>query len=291
MPAAAPDRRRAPRGRRPALRALWSGALVLALAVGVPALERTGLVDGAGVAAAGPRRFPTPGHESTGSPLGHPEPVAVPSASWSAGARGTDGEPARWDPCRPVHYVVNPEGAPPGGEAVLAAALERVSRATGLRFVRDGTTDETDRAQPYDPQRWGDRWAPALLRWNVPVEAAEDATQGHGESRRSAGEQGTGGVVLGRGGPVLARTSSGRAVIVSGSAGVTASALGDFGDPAVRRRVQAVWLHELAHMVGLGHVEDPAQLMNPEFTGVAGFAAGDLTGLAALGGGPCLGEV
>ncbi|WP_432496251.1 peptidase [Kineococcus auxinigenes] len=286
MPAARQDRR-APRGRRPALRALWSGALVLALAVGVPALERTGLAEGAGVAAAGPRRFPTPGHESTGSPLGHPEPVAAPSASWSAGERGADGEPARWDPCRPVHYVVNPAGAPPGGEAVLAAALERVSRATGLRFVPDGTTDETNRATPYDPQRWGDRWAPALLRWDVPAEAAG----GHGAGGSGAGEQGAGGVVLGRGGPVLARTSSGRAVIVSGSAGVTASALGDLADPAVRRRVQAVWLHELAHMVGLGHVEDATQLMNPEFTGVAGFAAGDLTGLAALGGGPCLGEV
>ncbi|MCI2237948.1 hypothetical protein MO973_37820 [Paenibacillus sp. TRM 82003] len=223
MPAAQ-DRRRVPRGRRPALRALWSGALVLALAVGVPALERTGLVDGTGVASAEPRHYPTPGFESAGAPLGRPDPVASPSASWSAEERGADGEPARWDPCRPVHHVVNPAGMPPGGEEVLASALERVSRATGLRFVLDGTTDETDRATPYDPQRWGDRWAPALLRWDLSEE-------------------------------------------------------------------RAVWLHELAHTVGLGHVEDAEQLMNPELTEVAGFAAGDLTGLAALGTGPCLGEV
>ncbi|WP_337062785.1 hypothetical protein [Kineococcus sp. G2] len=286
MLAARQDRRRARRGHRPARRALWSAALVLAMAVGVPALERTGLTDGAGVASAEPRRYPTPGFESGGAPLGAPEPVAVPSASWSAQERGADGEPARWDPCRPVHYVVNPAGMPPGGQEVLDSALERVSRATGLRFVFDGTTDETDRATPYDPHRWGDRWAPALLRWNLPEERGEGHGEGHG-----AGEQGAGGVVLGRGGPVMARTSSGRAVVVSGTAGVTASALGDLGDPEVRLRVRAVWLHELAHMVGLGHVEDAAQLMNPQFTGVPGFAAGDLTGLAALGTGPCLGEV
>ncbi len=53
--------------------------------------------------------------------------------------------------------------------------------------------------------------------------------------------------------------------------------------------VEPVRLHEFAHLVGLAHVEDPGQLVNPSTSGPVEHAAGDLTGLAALGTGPCLG--
>lgn len=47
-------------------------------------------------------------------------------------------------------------------------------------------------------------------------------------------------------------------------------------------------LHELGHLVGLDHVNDPTQLMYPETSGeMTDFAAGDLTGLAELGRGAC----
>ena len=55
---------------------------------------------------------------------------------------------------------------------------------------------------------------------------------------------------------------------------------------------RAIVLHELGHLVGLTHVDDPDQLMYPEARGeVADFAAGDLTGLAALGRGACVPEL
>lgn len=50
-------------------------------------------------------------------------------------------------------------------------------------------------------------------------------------------------------------------------------------------------MHELANVVGLDHVDDPTQLMNPEGTNVTEFAAGDLAGLARLGGGQCVPEL
>ena len=51
--------------------------------------------------------------------------------------------------------------------------------------------------------------------------------------------------------------------------------------------VRAVIAHELGHLVGLDHVDDPTQLMYPS-TGLAtSFADGDLTGLARLGQGEC----
>lgn len=47
-------------------------------------------------------------------------------------------------------------------------------------------------------------------------------------------------------------------------------------------------LDSLAHLVGLGHVNDEKQIMFPRVTGpIGGYQAGDLTGLAKLGVGRC----
>ena len=52
--------------------------------------------------------------------------------------------------------------------------------------------------------------------------------------------------------------------------------------------IVATILHELGHLVGLDHVDDETQIMNPYVVpGVDPFADGDLAGLAALGRGDC----
>ncbi|HEU5035156.1 MAG TPA: matrixin family metalloprotease [Mycobacteriales bacterium] len=55
-----------------------------------------------------------------------------------------------------------------------------------------------------------------------------------------------------------------------------------------RNQVRAVILHELGHLVGLGHVPDRGAIMYPEsLPGVWQFSAGDLRGLAAAGRDDC----
>ena len=253
-----------------------SVGLVALLLVGFAAAERTGVL-GDVTSTAGPvlaGGVPA-GQEEEGRALGTPEAVTVRSDRW-APLDSRLGQPVRWDPCRPVHFVVNPDGMPAGGRPVLDAAIARVARATGLRFVDDGATTETDRTAPVDAGRYGRRWAPVLVRWNLPAE--------HG-----TGEDGVEGDVVGRAGPFAVSTPTGGQVYVSGTVGLTTD--GAALDPTTTwgaAAMEAVWLHEWAHLVGLGHVEDPTQLMNPSVSGVLDYAAGDLTGLAEMGSGPCV---
>jgi predicted Zn-dependent protease len=53
-------------------------------------------------------------------------------------------------------------------------------------------------------------------------------------------------------------------------------------------RARAVLLHELGHLLGLNHVQDRNELMDPVLSGLTGYGPGDRAGLARLGHGPCI---
>jgi len=219
---------------------------------------------------------PSPGHEASRQPLGHPPPVPAgggPHAFLDLQADGVT--PVSYDPCRPVHYVIHADGEPAGGEAVIRAAVARVSEVTGLTFVYDGGTDEAstlDRAI-FQPERYGDRWAPVLFSWE------SDVANPH-----LAGE------IVGEGGSTAVSIGGGPEVFVTGTVSLDA---GQFPQILHRRNgtaiARAIVMHELGHLVGLDHVDDDRELMYPTSQGdVLDFAAGDLTGLAALGTGYCV---
>src|SRR3712207_1135620 len=77
------------------------------------------------------------------------------------------GSTPRYNACEPNHYVVNPANAPENGVDDVHRAFELTAQASGLRFVYDGETDEipADERPSYQPDRYGDRWAPLLIGW------------------------------------------------------------------------------------------------------------------------------
>jgi hypothetical protein len=249
-------------------------SLAIAVSVGVLVIRNGQPPEPPGAfGASRPADTPTPGFEEADGPLGVVLPPPA-NSSYRFSAMQEDGNtPVTYDPCRPVHYVTRPDGGPAGGDALIGAAVAQVSAATGLRFVNDGHTTESpsgDRAS-FQPDRYGDRWAPVLILWETASEQPDfgvDVTGLGGSTRVGGGDH--------------------PASYVTGMIQLDASKLGAaLSQPDGRQRVQNVILHELGHLVGLAHVNDPQQLMYPRGGTVNGFGPGDLTGLARLGAGAC----
>jgi hypothetical protein len=176
-----------------------------------------------------------------------------------------------------VHYVIRPDNAPVGGEDAVHAAFARLSEVTGLRFRHDGGSDETTTLDRpiFQPERYGDRWAPVLVAWET-------------EERNPA----LAGDTVGQAGSVAVSLGDGPRVFVTGTVSLDAARMPEI--LAMRggaETARGIVLHELGHLVGLAHVEDGEQLMYPQARReVSDFAPGDLTGLAVLGAAPCVPE-
>jgi hypothetical protein len=144
--------------------------------------------------------IPPRGVEAADSPLGQPPAVAESDAYELYETPPGSAQPfLAYDPCRPIHYVVRPDNAPPGSDTIIQEAIAEVSAASGLQNV---------------------------LTY-----------------------------------------------------------------PDGRELVRAVIIHELGHVLGLAHVDDPEQLMYAGANDVTSLADGDRAGLALLGTGPCVPEL
>lgn len=188
--------------------------------------------------------------------------------------RRPDGGPVGYDPCRPVRYVVNPAGMPAEGAQLVREAVASVSAATGLVFVDEGVTTEPlgERREAHQPARYGDRWAPVLIAWG-------DASTYPALAGDVAGVAGS---------VVVAPDGAGSERYVTGEVVLDRQDMTDIlAWPDGYRQARAVVVHELGHLVGLGHVEETTSLMHERGTGHVELAAGDRQGLAAVGQGPC----
>jgi hypothetical protein len=216
---------------------------------------------------------PPPGLEESNAPLGAASPPAPASDSYRFLAVNGDGSPVGYSPCRPLHYVVNEELAPAGSQQLITGAIATISAATGIQFIYDGTTGEQPSPQrpPYQPDAYGERWAPLLIAWTTP----EVAPQLKGK-------------VIGTGGSTHFSYGDGPKTFVTGGLDLDAPQIADeLLDPDGHLYANAVILHELSHVMGLDHVDDPTQLMYPEIGTPEGLSAGDLNGLFELSKAQC----
>ena len=184
--------------------------------------------------------------------------------------RGEDGAPVRWNPCEPIHYVVNASLAPPGSITDVHEAVRRISLATGIVFDYDGMTDEqaSIRRNAYLPERYGDRWAPVLIAWSDP----DDSDIPFRRENLVASGVAT---------PLLPNSSPAE-VYVSGWVALNTD---DPNTPGfdLPNEQGPVLLHELGHVMGLGHVEVAGELLQGSGGGVVDLGPGDREGLRRLG--------
>jgi hypothetical protein len=179
------------------------------------------------------------------------------------------GQPVRWNPCEPIHYVIDPGLAPDGSVDDVHEAIAKISTATGIPFVFDGLSTEIPQRdrQPYDPATYGQRWAPVLIAWVTPSQT-DIAFSGNGHDFAAVAR------------PLTAPDDPRQ--FVSGWVAVNEldpnppgwSEPGDQG-PTV--------LHELGHIMGLNHVPSKAELMEASGGLVTDLGPGDREGLALLG--------
>ena len=273
-------RRSARRARRRSTgRPLVALAAVIGLAAGGGLVLRENGWDLAELAR--PRAYVEIDGRAVAVPRPHPSggrvlsPVAATRTGTHAFLHTTEeGTPVGYDPCRVVEYVVRPVGMPQGGQALVQDAVAIVSAASGIAFTSAGLTDEppvVDRAL-IQPERYGEGWAPVLFAWSDALEMPELAGQvaGVGGSAQVPGADGTG-----------TWLAAGRVVLDTGD--ITTLLAGPLG----YEKARAIVVHELSHVLGLDHVDDPNELMHPVTASRTDLGPGDLQGLALLGQAPC----
>ncbi len=228
----------------------------------------------------GPLRPPSSGSRdldvriAPSGPLGHglerPDQVDTGDGAYRFSLVRSDGSPVAYASCRPVQLVVNPDGGPPGGDGLLDEATDEVSEASGLTVEVVGESD----ARPggdRDLVLEGQDPPPSLVTWSDPEESPrlEGAVAGYAGSGWIRRDDET--------------------AYVRGEVTFDAAQIGELVNGGEWDSARGIVVHELAHLLGLGHVDDPTQLMYPESQlNVTTLQDGDRTGLAALGEGPCV---
>ncbi|HET6809441.1 MAG TPA: hypothetical protein VFH50_00355 [Acidimicrobiales bacterium] len=185
---------------------------------------------------------------------------------------GSGGTRARWNPCAAIRWAVNLSDAPANALSDAQQAVAQVSAATGIPFTYAGTTDTAP--NPSGPGGQLPAGIDAVIAWLPPSDFAVNATE------------------AGFGGNWWAPATGPTERIYQGYAIVNGDLASGFLHPGFGPGYSEghLLLHELGHMMGLGHTADPSEVMTPQQGPLssAAYGPGDLQGLRVLGAGPCV---
>lgn len=159
-------------------------------------------------------------------------------------------------PCGTLHYEISMPDAPADFAQVVEGAVGRLEAASGYQFAYDGPAPDRN------------FYAHLVDGWGGPIMI------GFSDEKEIPGLVGD---VIGRGGSAL---SSDGSHLTTGLVVLDRSYYDHETDLKMR---QAVVLHELGHVLGLAHVHDTTQVMDPTIHAqTTEFGRGDLAGLRAL---------
>ncbi|WP_104107609.1 matrixin family metalloprotease [Nocardioides sp. 616] len=201
---------------------------------------------------------PTSDPQTRYDPTDPTQPASGSPSDWSY---LLDTSSARWDPCAPIGWGYDEAGAYPGALLDVTTALAGVASRTGLTFAYQGTVGEQLNIS------WSTEAQDVRLAGNV------------------AGYGGASAVSLPPGSADVEHQLVRGRMVLDSEARLR---------PGFRLTGTPTWgqvmLHELLHVVGLGHATGPDQLMYGVATSENHrLGAGDLAGLRAVGsGGGCL---
>ncbi|WP_027860148.1 matrixin family metalloprotease [Marmoricola sp. URHB0036] len=179
---------------------------------------------------------------------------------------GSNGEPITYSSCRsiPVEFNLHGVDDPETTRQVLLEAMGAASAASHLNLVYARDSARRPRANFGTLEGY-----PVLIAFADPSEIPMD--------RGIAGEGGSSWVNL-----------NGRSTYISGQVVLERrywnSELHAWHGHDLTR---AIVMHELGHVLGLGHVHESGELMNADNEGKTTWGPGDRAGLAILGKGPC----
>lgn len=176
------------------------------------------------------------------------------------------GDPVTYDPCEPIRYAINPDGAPTDYLTFILPAINAAQEASGLSFVYDGASGDTWESRQKDSKA-----NPVLIAFPSRLDSDETTSDTVGLGGSTA----------------LTVNGAVRPHYVTGAIALRRDWFAGQSAEHNTSEEQAVVMHELGHVLGLGHVDDPAQLMYASNHGQLTYGAGDLNGLAKLGAGEC----